>query len=529
MNRTGFLRRRAAENPSTFLRHAPVFLFPEAGMSDLAFSHRPRLDNAAWREKFVWRRLALPPLAVAPPCDGPLAALVALGLLALLLPTAPSLLQDPDMLWHVRTGQEILGSGHFPQVDSYSWTMNGQNWIAKEWLSQVFYALGYNLAGWTGVALLALVAACAACGLVFAALERRAGPLFALAAVALVALAGHFHLLARPHVLAWPVAAAFAIALLDAAEVGRAPRWSLALLVVLWANLHGSFLFAFVLLPFFAWESVARAQEDQGRLALRWTGLAALCLLAPLVHPYGWGVFAAARDVLALGPALSLIVEWRPQNFSSFGHFEFVLLLGLGASLLSGLRLPAPRVALALAVLHSALAHVRQETLGLMVVALLVAAPAAALRGAVFRPRRLEWRVVAGVAAGVLAVAAGSLLHGGGLRLPDEIAPQAALNAARAAGVKGQVLNEDQFGGFLIGQHVPTYADGRAELFGPMHTDLSMALAGRNPETLKTLLANPQIGWTLLPTALPANQVLDASSEWRRVYRDEVASVYARR
>ena len=499
-------------------------------MSDLAFFHRPRLDNAAWREKFVWRRFALPPLAVAPPGDGPLAALVALGFFALLLPTAPGLLLDPDMLWHLRTGQEILGSGHFPQSDSYSWTMTGQNWIAKEWLSQVFSALCYHLAGWTGVALLALAAACVAYGLVFTALERRAGLLFALAAVALVALAGHYHLLARPHVLAWPVAAAFAIGLLDAAEAGRAPRWSCALLMVLWANLHGSFLFAFALLPFFAWESLARAQKDQGRLPLRWAGFAALCLLAPLVHPYGWGVFTAARDVLALGPALSLIVEWRQQNFSSFGHFECILLLGLGAALLSGLRLPAPRVALLLALLHSALAHVRQETLGLMVVALLVAAPVAALRGAVFRPRRLEWRVAVGVAAGVLAVATGFLALRGGLRLPEEIAPQAALAAARAAGVTtGQVLNEDQFGGFLIARHIPTYADGRAELFGPLHYDLSMALAGRKPETLKTLLANPAIGWTLLPTALPANAVLDASPEWRRVYRDGIASVYARR
>jgi hypothetical protein len=512
-----------------FCARLPPLNFRDGDMTDLAFFHPRRLDNAAWREKFFLRRFALPPLAVAPPCDRPLAALAALALFALLLPTASSLLSDPDMLWHLRTGQEILGSGHFPQADSYSWTMNGQSWIAKEWLSQVFYELCFQLAGWSGVALLALVAACAAYGSVFAALERRAGPLFALAAVALVSLAGNYHLLARPHVLAWPVAAAFAIGLLDAAEEGRAPRWPYALLLVLWANLHGSFLLAFVLLPFFAWESLARAQNDHRRLALRWTGFAALCLLAPLVHPYGVRVFAAARDVLALGPALGLIVEWRPQDFAGFGHFEFILLLGFGASLLSGLRLPAPRVALALALLHSALAHVRQETLGLMIVALLVAAPVAALRGEVFRPRRFEWRLVAGAAFVLLAVAVGFLALRGGLDLPDEIAPKAALAAARAASVKGQVLNEDQFGGFLISQHVPTYADGRAELFGAMHYDLSMALAGRKPDVLQDLLANRAIGWTLLPTALPANQLLDASPEWRRLYRDDVASVYARR
>src|SRR5208282_11339 len=123
-------------------------------------------------------------------------------------------------------------------------------------------------------------------------------------------------------------------------------------------------------------------------------------------------------------------------------------------------------------------------------------------------------------------LAVSALIGGGGLGLPVEIAPQAALDAARAAGVQEHVLNDDQFGGFLISQHVPTYVDGRAELFGPMHCDLSLALAGRKPEVLTALLGNREIGWTLLPTVLPANQVLEASPDWRRVYRDEIASVY---
>ncbi|MGO9942829.1 MAG: hypothetical protein ACLPIC_08680 [Rhodoblastus sp.] len=496
-------------------------------MTDLAFFKLSRKENALFRVKSLLRRCALPPLAVSPPCDWPLAALAAIGFFTILLPTAPGLLLDPDMLWHIRTGQEIVSSGHFPLADSYSWTMNGQNWIAKEWLSQVFFALGFDLAGWTGVAVLALVAACAAYALVFAAVERRAGPLFALIAICLVVLAGNYHLLARPHVLVWPVAAAFATRLVDAAEEGRAPSWPAALLLTLWANLHGSFLFAFVLMPFFAWESIFRASQNHLRVGLRWAIFALLCLLAALVHPYGWRVFGAACDVLALGPALGLIVEWRPQNFSSFGHFEFILLLGLGGALLSGLRLPPPRVALLLALLHSALAHVRQETLGMMVVALLVAAPVAALQGKIHRLERQKWRVPAAAAVGLLAL--WTLTGRGVLNLPAEIAPQAALDAARAAGVRGQVLNEDQFGGFLVGQHVPTYVDGRAELFGPMHYDLSLALAGRKPEFLAALLANREIGWTLLPTVLPANQVLEASPDWRKVYRDEVASVYARR
>ncbi len=493
------------------------------------------LLNAAGAEKApscvqnALRRLALPRLPACASFDWSLAALVGLSFFALLLPTVSGFLYDPDMQWHVRTGQEILASGHFPQTDSYSWTRTGQPWIAKEWLSQVLYASAYNLAGWTGAALLALGAASAAYALVFAALERRTGPIFALAAVLLVALAGNFHLLARPHVLAWPVMAAFAIGLLDAAEQGRAPRWPFALLMVLWANLHGSFLLGFILLPFFAWESLARAAGGHLALMARWVVFSLSCAFAVLIHPYGWHVLAAARDVLALGPAMGLIVEWRPQDFSSFTHFEFIILLGFGAALLSGVRLPAPRVLLLLALLHSALAHVRQETLCLMIVALLLGAPVAALLAAIPRLPRERRSIVAFSVFGSLLAMGVMAAQRGPLSLPEQVAPQAALAAARAANARGHVLNEDQFGGFLIGQHVPTYADGRAELFGPLHYDLTQALAGRRPEILSALLADQSIGWTILPTILPANNILDASPDWRRVFSDDVATVFVRR
>ncbi|MCI4678784.1 hypothetical protein K9U39_00685 [Rhodoblastus acidophilus] len=484
-------------------------------------------SQARSRDSALPRRLILPPLAKAPAADWPLAALAALGCFALLLPTAPSLLADGDMFWHIRTGQEILATGHFPTVDAYSWSMTGHPWIAKEWLSQVLYALAFNLAGWTGAALLALAAASAAYAMVFAAVERRAGAAFALASVLVIAMAGNFHLLVRPHVLAWPVMVLFASQLLDAAEEGRAPRLRSALLITLWANLHGSFLLGFIILPFFAWESLARTTAPRGPLALRWLVFAALCVGAALIHPYGWGVLIAAREVLTLGPAMSLIAEWRPQNFAGFGHFELILLLGLGAALLTGLRLPAPRLALLLALLHSMLAHVRQETLGLMIIALLLGAPVAALRGVVRLPR--EKRSLAAFTVVATAIVTGGMaLKNFPLTLPEATAPRAALAAARAAGVKGNVLNDDHFGGYLISRYVPTYVDGRAEMYGMMHYDLSMAIGGRMPDKLAALLADPKIGWTLLPSVMPANRTLAASPDWRLVYRDPVATVYAR-
>src|SRR5277367_3273285 len=49
---------------------------------------------------------------------------------------------DPDLWWHLRTGQWILDTGHVPRSDPFSFTRAGHAWVAQEWLSEVvFYEL----------------------------------------------------------------------------------------------------------------------------------------------------------------------------------------------------------------------------------------------------------------------------------------------------------------------------------------------------------------------------------------------------
>ena len=57
---------------------------------------------------------------------------------------------DPDMWWHLRTGEAILGSG-IPRHDIFSFTVPNHQWITHEWLSQVFMWGVYRLAGLPGL------------------------------------------------------------------------------------------------------------------------------------------------------------------------------------------------------------------------------------------------------------------------------------------------------------------------------------------------------------------------------------------
>ena len=48
---------------------------------------------------------------------------------------------DPDMWWHIKNGQTIITTHHWPTADTYSFTVFGTPWIAYEWLGDV--AIGF--------------------------------------------------------------------------------------------------------------------------------------------------------------------------------------------------------------------------------------------------------------------------------------------------------------------------------------------------------------------------------------------------
>ena len=63
---------------------------------------------------------------------------------------------DPDLWWHLQTGQDIVASRAIPQTDIYSFTKAGSEWVTHEWLSEVLIYGTFRFAGWAGGELLFL-------------------------------------------------------------------------------------------------------------------------------------------------------------------------------------------------------------------------------------------------------------------------------------------------------------------------------------------------------------------------------------
>jgi hypothetical protein len=71
-------------------------------------------------------------------------------------------ISDNSTLLHLRTGLELIRTGHVPHVDPYSFTAPGHRWVVQSWLASLMYGAAYRVGGHVLVALQAAVMAATA-------------------------------------------------------------------------------------------------------------------------------------------------------------------------------------------------------------------------------------------------------------------------------------------------------------------------------------------------------------------------------
>src|SRR5271157_6313394 len=136
-------------------------------------------------------------------------------------------LADPDIGWHIRTGEMILARHALPRVDPFSSTMQGQPWFAWEWLYDLMLGIVHGAMGLNGVVwLAALLIATTFALLLWQLIKSGTDLLLAIALMLLAEAAATIHLFARPHIVSWLFTLLWFIAL-ERWEQGSAPRWLL--------------------------------------------------------------------------------------------------------------------------------------------------------------------------------------------------------------------------------------------------------------------------------------------------------------
>lgn len=452
-------------------------------------------------------------------------------------------LMDPDTYWHIAAGRWMLAHGAVLTHDPFSFTMHGAAWVAQEWGAELLIALTYKIAGWAGVVLVA--AACFGATLAYLQrfLQARMEPLHA---VVLTFLAGNMmlpSLLARPHELAWPLTAVWTGVLMGASEQRRAPPWWLLAVMLLWANLHASYILGLGIAVVLAIDALVAVQPPQWPLAKRWGGFILAAVACAMANPQGYRLLIFPFRVLAMG-SLDYIAEWKQPNLQHLQILSLWLVAILGLAFIGRIRLSLMRNLLLLGLLFIALQHARDiALLGLLSPFILAKPVAEGWRRLAPTGHKTsvmdKWLAAlsgrARTLSSLTAILAAAMIATATLQIrkphpPAFEAPRAALDAILARGSGQRILNDYGFGGYLIFRGVPVFVDGRADLYGDAFLKQTVAALALSPEGhLQALLRKYRITAILLRPGWPAIQLLDHMPQWQRLPTDKGVVAYVLR
>jgi hypothetical protein len=459
-------------------------------------------------------------------------SVVFLGLLAL----AARNVIDPDVWWHLKTGQYIAEHKSIPHTDPFSYTHAGQPWVAHEWLSELLMYNLLRITGWGGL----IVIFAAVLAATFWLLYLRCGPASYIAGV--VTLCGAWATApvwgARPQVLSLLLASLWLL-ILERSERNPNLLWWTLPLTLLWVNLHAGFALGLALSALFLageWIERALGRSHQSASRLRIMALILLLdfLIVPL-NPKGLRMFSYPIETLRSAAMQNYIAEWASPNFHHAEYWPFlVVVLGTFAALSwSRLKLRPRDLLLLLVSLYAALCSIRLLPLFVLVAVPLISTRLGNWPRSNSRPQQTQPAIMTSLNAIILlAMAAFAGVHIAHViqrqpKAETEHFPSRAVAFLQAHSSSGRIFNHYDWGGYLIWKldpPTPVFIDGRADLYGQQLFD-QFADTYQFKGAWQQSLQSWSVDTVLVPPRSPLATGLRSSSGWTVSYEDSQAVI----
>lgn len=468
---------------------------------------------------------------------------------------------DTDTWWHLVTGRYIVHNWVIPLADPFSHTQLGQPWIDHGWLAQVLLYGVYAVASWTGLSL--GVAALVTLAFAFVYAQSTGNPYIRAFGVVLGAIASSVIWAARPQIISFLLTALVAY-LLDRHKRhgGRLLPW-MPLVTLVWANVHGGYAIAFILMLCYAVGEAANllTGHDQdpvlSRRRLLNLGLVmAISFLTVAINPNTWRMWLYPFQTVSMGVLREFIQEWQSPDFHQVWQQPFILLLLLTLLALAraGRRADFTDLALlAVWTMGALLAGRNIAIFALVTVPVFVryatiawnrqiedwrgAASAQPLFQKASQPMAsskvmgaLNWLLLILIIVAALVKIYQPLAPGAADRATRESLPAEAVAAIQELRPAGPMFNSYNWGGYLIfalWPDYPVFVDGRTDLYDDSflreYIDIYLANDGWHDS-----LDRYGIRMVFVETNSVLAKFLRMEPMWQEAYRDNMAAVFTR-
>jgi hypothetical protein len=495
-------------------------------------------------------------------------------ILALALGTFQSDSSNPDLFWHLRTGQWIVENRAIPHTDMYSFSRSGLEWIDSQWLFQTILYGFFFVFGEAGINLLVMTVTAGLAALLMAAPVDPVPKEWRAAAGVLVLLAINPRVYPRPELLSCLYLASLFFFLERTREGGW--RWLGPVILIQWlfANSEGLWPIGVGIIAAYglarAWIDFRDRRLSEWRRRLSpWAATLTAGVLVNLFQPYGLRgfifPFLLLREILLPGMAhKNVIGEFAPlysdpKLIGMALPFLALTAAALGTALLSGRKFRPFLSLLSLVMVGLAVNAVRNLSVSGVVLGGLLTANLPALL-----ERRPSWLGQRGARTAGLATIGAALIFSllslappvrrwdstfrtPGLGVDWKSYPVESARFLHGIGYRGGIVNPDWMGGYLIWSGWPEWkvmTDTRMEVGGQeailfcfkVYNNMATlnTAAGRfgadavvmsfeepYTKTFRMVLADP--GWALVQLDRNGGVFLRRGSAWdREIARHEI-------
>jgi hypothetical protein len=475
-------------------------------------------------------------------------------------------LGDPDIWWHLKTGQWMLEHGQLPSEDPFSYTSSAdlspsiQRSLRSQWLGQVLLYAAYDLGGYPGLNFLKAFFVIFPFVLVYLfSVRRRCSPVAAVLIMSpalLTILTTSVLSFERPQAFSFSL---IILLLLVMEQLRRRPKkwtWALVLflLLALWVNVHGGFILGVVLTAVYGAGLLAEwgvYKDKEAKRTLAYLGGGGLALLVvalvamPQIYGYFYGfVLGTVKNLLGIGVESAgirgNILEYRSlwSAYRDFGYlsplfiivFMVFTLVALAMKYLRERKVDFPEVLVVSVIVLFGVSYSRGSLFALVVLPLFLAVAAGRLKrpeGWMFPAACLVLSFIVGFSAWKstpwqlrpLAIQRDGWV--------DREFPSGAVEFIRAHEIQGPMFNKLEWGGYLIWRLYPEYKvfiDGR--MLDNRVTWSYLAVQGARGQWKSTLetfgvnfmlfeLVNQKVGF---PPPILLQFLAEETEEWKPVF-----------
>ena len=454
--------------------------------------------------------------------------------------------QDADMWWHLRAGQDMWQSKSILLTDTFSYTRAGQPWVNAFWVSEIIFYLSYKLGGYLAITVLVALTGGATFYFLFRGME---GNKFVNAFIIILATITAAPIWSpRPQIFSFLV-----LALLDAwlskiQNSNKGSLWVLIPIFAVWANIHGGWIWGFLLLLAYivgaALDNLSKENcfaPSNWKFPLQLMAWSIVAGLAIGLNPNGIPIWRL--------PFTTANVSMRIQEWASpdFHQMEFQPLLWMLFLLIVTSVLAKPKTnwtSLLKVVGFAYLTFVSQRSTAVFAI---IAAPTLAewTNGAIEKIRvdlsiHIDKKAALLFSERTNMILNFSLLFVIGLTAlgrayllstPTEVnknVPVDAVEWLKENKVSGHLFNSYNWGGYLAWSlpQSPVFIDGRADLYGNELINDWWSVVDGTPQGF-AILNQWKVQTILLEPTWPIIKLLP-SAGWREVYQDNIAVIFVR-